>query len=662
MPKSERSARRVIVSTGAVPLIILLLAFAVRLYRLDNQSFAFDEGWTSYAIHHSWRAIWGVLVPDNHPPLYYILVKAFAELAGYGDFSVRFFSVMCGMTLVAGLYALGRRLGGAVMGISAALFAACVPSLVYYAQEARMYSLLMALAVLSSYSLLRVLQDREARHWWTRWRALYVVALSAMLYTHYFAVLLLVAQNGLWLSWNLGLITAQSERKRPLFGKRALGWCLGQTAILASYLPWLPTAVRQVRIGQGTWWRMPLPGSVIVRDIWRFFVLGPRRPPGVPPFGPWLGPVALAGLVAVFLGWRRRIRALGFVLIILALPVGLMVLIGSRLPIYTDRYTLVAAPGLALIVGLGISACWEALPGRGAWWGRTAALVLLCAALVAPLPQLRAYYVEETYWREDFCRAAQYVMEKTDAGDTVVLLGSFQPIMQYYRGPAEVLRFPQRGDSVQSEQEVVGVLGQGVQPGASVRLVMYSWETVDPQSLVEGQLRAHCEFRGEHWQRETGQRPIRVLNFVACDGDFALEPRQTIDAVWDGQVALSGYRLVDVSPGSRGQVVLWWRTLRRPDRDYSAFVHLLDGQGNKVTQYDKLPLSDFYPMRAWPENVDQRDSYPLKIPADADFHGAWLAIGLYDARSGQRLPVVQDGMPAGEFVRVSVDANTRVSE
>jgi len=657
VPNSERNARRLTAWLGFMLLVILLLAFALRLYRLDNQSFAFDEGWTSYAIHHSWPAIWGVLAPDNHPPLYYVLVKAFADLAGYGDFPLRFFSVVCGTVLIAGLYALGRRLGGEAMGASAALFAVCAPSFVYYAQEARMYSLLMALAVLSSYSLLRLLEDPGAR----RWQVAFVLASSAALYTHYFAALLLVAQNALWLVWALwDRVTLRQET--PSFAHRVTGWGAVQAAILVSYLPWLPTAVRQVRIGQGTWWRMALPASVIVRDIWRFFVLGPRRPPGVPPLGSWLGPVALAGLVAVLLGWRRRGRAWAFVLITLTVPVGLVVLIGSRLPVYTDRYTLAAAPGLALVVGFGVSSCWDALRGRWAWWGRVTALVLLVAMLVAPTPQLYALYTDETYWREDFRRAALYAMSKSTDKDTVILLGSFQPIMQYYQGPAPVLRFPQRGDTVIGEQEVVSLLRERVQPQRSVRLVMYSWETVDPQSLVEGQLREHCAFRGEHWQRETGERPIRVLNFAECDGHFAVEPRQAVDAVWDGQISLTGYHLVNLTPGRQAHVILWWRALSHPDRNYSAFVHLLDARGDMIVQYDKLPLSAFYPMRAWPVEVDQRDDYPLKIPTDADLEGAWLAIGLYDASSKQRLPVLQGGVPVGDFVRIPVGRMTGAGE
>jgi hypothetical protein len=219
------------------------------------------------------------------------------------------------------------------------------------------------------------------------------------------------------------------------------------------------------------------------------------------------------------------------------------------------------------------------------------------------------------------------------------------------------VRFPQRGDSVLDESQVVSLLAEHVRPGGSVRLVLYSWETVDPQGLVEGQLRAHCEFRGEHWQRETGQRPIRVMNFVACDGQFALEPRQPVDIVWDDQVALRGVRIVDLEPGSRARVLLWWRTLRRPDRDYSVFVHLVDRHGTMIVQYDKLPLNAFYPMRAWPLEGDQRDAYPLKVPTGADLEGAWLAIGLYDARDGLRLPVdaAQShpaGWASGDHIRV----------
>jgi mannosyltransferase len=619
-------------------LLIALLAFALQVHRLDNQSFAFDEGWTSYAIHHSWSEMWSVLAPDNHPPLYYVLVKAWADLAGYGDFPVRFLSVIGETLLVVGLYVLGRRLGGPAAGLSAALLAALSPLFVYYAQEARMYSLLMALAVYSSYSLVRLAADPGSRGWW----AAYVLTACGALYTQYFGVLLLLLHVAASLAWLL------ARRERRLWGR----WLLAQGAIVLLYLPWLPTAIRQVRIGQGTWWRMPLPAKVILRDVWRFFLLGPRRPQGVPVLGPVLGGTALALLVALLLGWRRGRVAWAFALGLLVLPVALVVWGGSTFPIYTDRYALVAAPGVPLVAGMGIAACWHALSGRWAWLGRVSALVLLGAAIVGLLPQLYAYYYDGAYWREDFRRAAQYVMDTTGSGDTVVLIGCYQPIMQYYRGETTVVRFPQQGDSVQDEGEVVRALNRAILPDTQVRLVMHSWPTVDPQGLVEGMLRAQCRLQGEHWQY--GQRPIRVLNFEDC-APFAVEPRQPVDALYGDQIALRAYRLVHLRPGDEAHVVLWWRTLRRPDANYSAFVHLVGADGEIVTQYDHLPLSDFYPLRAWPVGVDHRDDYPLKLPADADLDGAWLAIGLYERGSGVRLPVLVGGAPAGDHYRVSLD-------
>jgi mannosyltransferase len=660
-----------------LPFTVILLAFALRLYLLDNQSFAFDEGWTSYAIHHSWREMWGVLAPDNHPPLYYVLVKAFADVAGYGDFAVRFVSVLCGTALVAGLYVLGKRLGGEVGGLSAALFAACSPSLIYYAQEARMYSLWMALAVLSSYSLTRLATDPcrsllYRRRWWVG----YVLATVSALYTHYFTALLILIQNGVALVWLVTSRTPATDRTsgfpatearekggtfRTFFPHAArwirgrigrLGrWAWAQGTILLLYLPWLPTAIRQVRIAQGTWWRIPLPPRMIFNDIWLFYILGPRRPRGVPKLGPQAAGIALAVFVALLVGWRRRVGRWAFALSISVLPVALFVLMGTHFPIYTNRYTLVAAPGLALLVGTGVSACWDALPKRGRWLGRAAASLLLVAALAGPLPQLDAYYGDPRYWREDFRRAAQYVMDTTEAGDTIILLGCWQPIMQYYQGPATMLRFPQRGDSVQSEEEAVSSLRQAIHPDSQVRLVMHSWPTVDPQGLVEGQLRSHCRLQGEHWQRETGQRPIRVMNFEGCSG-FAVEPRQPIDAVWEDQIALTAFRLIHFVPGKQAHAVLWWRTSGRPAKNYSVFVHLMDAGGKVITQFDKLPLNDFYPMRAWPPDVDQRDDYPLNLPVDANLDGAWLAVGVYNRAKMERLTVRRDGVLVGDFIRI----------
>ena len=626
---------------------ILLIAFGLRIYLLDNQSFAFDEGWTSYAIHHSWRDIWAVLAPDNHPPLYYLLVKALAELAGYGDFATRFLSVLCGTLTVAEIYVLGCCLGGRVAGLSGALFAATSPTLIYYAQEARMYSMLMAWGGLASCCLTRMADQPERRRWWIG----YLLSITAALYTQYFALLLVVTHNVAALTW----LVFQARRRRKWMGLLTR-WALAQGTVLLLYLPWLPTALAQVRVGQGTWWRIPLPPAMILSDIWLFFILGPHRPTQPTWLNGQTAGVLLALVAALMFGWRKGgLGRRAFAWALLILPIAMVVWAGSRWPIYTDRYTLIAVPGLATLVGLGVAGVWHTPAGRRCRLGMLAGGLTLLAATIGPLNQLNAYYHQPAYWREDFRRAARYVMDTTDAGDVVIMLGAYQPLMQYYRGAATVVRFPQRGDSIQDEQEVITVLNGAISAHSQVRLVMYSWPTVDPQGLVEGMLRANCRLQGEHWQLETGQRPIKLLNLEGCI-PLTSEPRQRLDARWDDQIALIAYRAVHFEPNMQAHLFLWWQTLRRPERNYNTFVHLLDAKGQLITQFDSLPLSDFYPMQAWPVGVPQRADAPLNIPADVDLNGAWLAVGVYDYASMTRLPVTLNGEPVGDFVRIPIHA------
>jgi hypothetical protein len=280
--------------------------------------------------------------------------------------------------------------------------------------------------------------------------------------------------------------------------------------------------------------------------------------------------------------------------------------------------------------------------------------MLVAAVVVGRVPQLCAYYGDPAYWREDFRRAAAYVEDASVPNDVVVLVGSYQPIMQYYKGQAKVVRFPAGGDSIQDGSEVVEALNKVVTPQAQVRVVMYSWETVDPQGLVEAALRLQCDLQGEHWQRETGQRPIRVLNYAQCQR-LRIEPRVPVDAVLGDQIALTGYRLDRFAPGRQAHVILWWRALVRPRRNYSAFVHLVGADGEIIAQYDHLPLNSYYPMLAWPVGVDQRDATTLDLPQDASLEGAWLAVGMYNLGSMRRLDVLVDGEPVGDAVRIPLE-------
>ena len=219
---------------------ILLLALALRLYRLDAQSLWNDEGTSVALAGRDLATITRSAAADIHPPLYYYLLHAWTGLWGTGEAAARSLSALAGVGLVAATYALGRRTLGAGAGLAAALLAAVSPFGVYYAQEARMYVLATLLGALSMLAYVRLLAGWAAPAPGRRAQRLaaggYLLATVAAVYTHYFAFSLLAAQNvalALWLAWRY-----RAGARRDLW-RVAAPWAGLQVAVVALYVPWL---------------------------------------------------------------------------------------------------------------------------------------------------------------------------------------------------------------------------------------------------------------------------------------------------------------------------------------------------------------------------------------------------------------------------------------
>jgi len=158
---------------------ILLLAFVLRVYRLDIQSLWYDEAVTAQVAAQGVAELTRWTADDIQPPLYYYLVAGWTRLAGRGEWALRFPSVFFGTLTIALLWALARRLfgrgtRGRLSSLAAAALAGLSPLYVYYAQEARMYTLLTFLAGLAGYALLRAAAVNNANGEWRmangRWR------------------------------------------------------------------------------------------------------------------------------------------------------------------------------------------------------------------------------------------------------------------------------------------------------------------------------------------------------------------------------------------------------------------------------------------------------------------------------------------------------------
>ena len=83
-----------------LPLLIVLLAFAVRVHNLDSQSLWNDEGNSLRLAERSIPDLIDAAGRDIHPPGYYLALKGWIAVAGTSEISLRVLSVFEGVLAV----------------------------------------------------------------------------------------------------------------------------------------------------------------------------------------------------------------------------------------------------------------------------------------------------------------------------------------------------------------------------------------------------------------------------------------------------------------------------------------------------------------------------------------------------------------------------------
>ena len=125
---------------------VLILCLGLRLVGL-NQSLWLDEAVSANVIrNYSHGEIIKIFSPsDFHPPGYYLMLKTWTGVFGNSEISLRMPSMIFSLITVYIVYLLA--------GIWPAILTGVNPLLIYYSQEARMYSLVTMLVTLAVYFL-----------------------------------------------------------------------------------------------------------------------------------------------------------------------------------------------------------------------------------------------------------------------------------------------------------------------------------------------------------------------------------------------------------------------------------------------------------------------------------------------------------------------------
>ena len=108
-----------------------------------------------------------------------------------------------------------------------------------------------------------------------------------------------------------------------------------------------------------------------------------------------------------------------------------------------------------------------------------------------------------------------------------------------------------------------------------------------------------------------GASLVRVLGPAAPN-----PPERPAEAVFGDAIRLAGYDLspATLNPGGTAELTLHWQPLTRLDADFTTFVHLVDADGNKLSQSDHRPGGVFYPTSLWKPGETLADRHTLTVP------------------------------------------------
>ncbi len=660
-------------------LAICWLAFGLRVYRLDAQSLWYDEGLSIQLAGQPFPVTVSESAVTDHPPLHALMLGAWLRAAGRSEFAVRFLSAWWSVLAVALTWRLGRELLTDVIGAIGALLMAVSAFAVWYAQETRGYSLLLALTLIAAWAFTRLFchperhsgdesQSRKVEtlrpshalptaEWRGRagrsdkWAWLILIASSvAALYTHYYAAFTLLALNVAFLAVLVCKMQEARDKRQAAGRTRSaqhairnpqspISFWLSQLVILIGFAPWLPAAIRQATTNV-TYFPGRVGWQTVVTDTLYAFASGDVAPTTVAAWAVGvMGVLAVIGALAEQPGTTRLNRVIATLLV--AVPVALMAVIVWQKPKFAPRYLIEALPAFYLLAGAGFTALW-----RFVGYTRRA-IALACAGilLVASVISLRATYLDPNRQRPDMRSVAAYIAANERPSDVIVLLSGHQsPVFEYYyRGINRIAPMPegimppaQSPLDYRAAQQLENIARGSFQ----LWLVLWQPELADPTNIVMSELMGKARRLGVG---RDFQGMALMLFDLQSHAPFGNGAQHVTDRRFAEPITLAGYDLSATScaPGESLDLALYWRAAAPITRNYQVFTHLLAPDGRLVTGSDHIAGADNYPTSLWTAGTLIRNRFTLRVPPDAPPGTYNLEAGLYDVRG--RLALADSG-------------------
>ncbi|MEM7538087.1 MAG: phospholipid carrier-dependent glycosyltransferase [Chloroflexota bacterium] len=651
---------------------LILLAFALRVYHLDTQELRGDE---VFGYFFSLRPFNNIIeatidLQEPHPVASYFLAHVWLDWAenttahsrasrlAHNESIVRFLSVWFGVLAVPLLYQLARALSLVrTTQLMATLLLTISPYAIWHSQDARMYTMSLALTTASTLCAVNWLRVEQKRVWAVG----YIVTNWLALHTHYFAVFILIAQNLFMVStWAWSMVSSHRIPLRDLHGgtrqddvliiqgSTLVRWIIMQTVIALAYLPWLFWAYGTLTGYRGNGDSPPLIDALL-RAL-RIFTVGN---------GVFYSAVFAIILLALGIASLYQTKRHTAWLLSLYLFVPLLITWTSAIqrPIFNERYLIAATPPFYLLIAAGISLpsannLWQCIRGqcirgqciRGRQDKRISlatSIFLVCTVVALMLLSTQQHYMDPSDsktrgWRKLAVMLNRYSDDLPSERVRIAQNFPDPTLWYYYHGSVQepvqhIMLPPAPHDRAGSLREIRALLDADVerilipiQPapnwdGSNIAVDALSASYINLVQTPVSDWLLHVYVRVPLTNREAGTPVATFVNGLTL-----------------GHVDVSSERLVP-----RGLLVVYmtWH-YQESQQLYTqmtgtekVFVQLLNEAGQLVAQDDRplgMPPVDKQTGEQGQDIKDHQTVYGILLPADLASGTYRLIAGLYE--------------------------------
>lgn len=541
--------------------VILLLGAALRIINLSVQPLWADEGFSAFAI--SQPDLFVALQRDVHPPLYFVGLKAWADLTGMSELALRWFTLLPSMVSIALIVPLTREIGRirpredstnpymTYVPILAALLMALSEMEFYIVQEVRSYSLHIMLALLSTWAFLRWIRlphDRNKRIMAVVW----LVSMTALIYTHYL---------GAWMGVVQGLYALLFLRGRQRL--IAIGLLLIPAALFAGWLIFVVLPYQTLKADAD----QTIDQSNLETLVWYARSYLTQQWPLM------LG-ILLLGLVSVRNGVIRfrPVNASALLLLWIVVPVLLTFIGNMRFSIMTYYRISLITPAFVLLWAFGLSA-----------FPRLTRLFLIAVIAIYGVMSV-------DFYRPKFPEP------------------QFAALASDFAVPGDLVLMDMKGVDFSPQYYLTRQLPPGVTL-ASLRQYTH-WDPPGLYNVLIPQINAADTVWLSRWNdeplafdlmRDGGF--VQTAHRLMLYGDDRLEAyRFDKPAVYGGEPLAQFGRLTlheaEIHPDTL-HVDLWWSVDKAVSFDFTTSAILLDEGGRLAAQYDSQPFLNERPTSTW---------------------------------------------------------------